>query len=351
MPEIVKCPDCNRSLRVPEDLLGKTVRCPSCQVTFKAQAGPAEPPAPPLPKMEIEEDEERAVTRKPRRKTFEDHDDSDQEREEPDEPEWEDELEEDRPAPRKRKGRKGEWRKVRTGLTLILIGIFTQLVALLFIVIGLIVVMGGIANAGPQGGGPGPGANAGLVGGGLVMCVGGIMIFGAFITSVIGNIFCVYVPPLNGARALAITSLILIGLSFLAACGGGVYNATSNPGRGGGAGGANPFSGIGNLLSLAQMVVFIFFMRQSAVTLREHGLARRLIFFLVYSAVAVVASIAMIVVVVFSAINLVAGGGAGFGGAALGGLIVVGLLLLGMFIWYIVSLFMMRAAITRYVDR
>jgi predicted Zn finger-like uncharacterized protein len=53
MPEVVQCPECDRQLRVPENLLGKPVKCPSCGATFMASAGaaavepPAAPPEPP----------------------------------------------------------------------------------------------------------------------------------------------------------------------------------------------------------------------------------------------------------------------------------------------------------------
>ena len=36
MPEIIHCPQCERKLRVPEELLGRTVKCPTCGVTFTA---------------------------------------------------------------------------------------------------------------------------------------------------------------------------------------------------------------------------------------------------------------------------------------------------------------------------
>src|SRR4051794_3338553 len=48
MPEIISCPDCDRKLRVPEDLLGKKVKCPGCGITFTATSGgggKAPPPA------------------------------------------------------------------------------------------------------------------------------------------------------------------------------------------------------------------------------------------------------------------------------------------------------------------
>jgi predicted Zn finger-like uncharacterized protein len=39
MSEMIKCSQCNAPLRVPDHLLGKEVRCPSCQSTFTASAG------------------------------------------------------------------------------------------------------------------------------------------------------------------------------------------------------------------------------------------------------------------------------------------------------------------------
>jgi predicted Zn finger-like uncharacterized protein len=44
MPITVDCPSCNRKLRVPDDLLGKNVKCPTCGTTFAAGTSPAAPP-------------------------------------------------------------------------------------------------------------------------------------------------------------------------------------------------------------------------------------------------------------------------------------------------------------------
>jgi hypothetical protein len=51
MPEIANCPQCQRQLRVPDNLLGQSVQCPSCRTTFVATAagGSAPPAAPPQP--------------------------------------------------------------------------------------------------------------------------------------------------------------------------------------------------------------------------------------------------------------------------------------------------------------
>jgi predicted Zn finger-like uncharacterized protein len=45
MATIVDCPSCNRKLRVPEELLGKKVKCPTCSGTFDAVAAPVSSPS------------------------------------------------------------------------------------------------------------------------------------------------------------------------------------------------------------------------------------------------------------------------------------------------------------------
>jgi predicted Zn finger-like uncharacterized protein len=37
---IIDCPSCGRKLRVPDDLLGKAVKCPTCEHTFQSTAEP-----------------------------------------------------------------------------------------------------------------------------------------------------------------------------------------------------------------------------------------------------------------------------------------------------------------------
>jgi|GEM_PF-335644 len=49
---IIDCPSCSRKLRVPDDLLGKQVKCPTCSYTFQASAAaesaPSSSATPPL---------------------------------------------------------------------------------------------------------------------------------------------------------------------------------------------------------------------------------------------------------------------------------------------------------------
>jgi hypothetical protein len=47
MPEILDCPQCERKLRVPDELLGCAVTCPTCGVTFTAPAAAASGPVVP----------------------------------------------------------------------------------------------------------------------------------------------------------------------------------------------------------------------------------------------------------------------------------------------------------------
>jgi predicted Zn finger-like uncharacterized protein len=50
MVSIINCPSCARQLRVPEELIGRQVKCPSCLSTFTATAAePAAVPPPPEP--------------------------------------------------------------------------------------------------------------------------------------------------------------------------------------------------------------------------------------------------------------------------------------------------------------
>src|SRR5262245_52287145 len=44
MPIQVTCPACGRTLRVPDNLLGERVKCPSCFEQFTAASGPTPPP-------------------------------------------------------------------------------------------------------------------------------------------------------------------------------------------------------------------------------------------------------------------------------------------------------------------
>jgi predicted Zn finger-like uncharacterized protein len=72
MPNTIHCPSCNRELRVPDELLGKKVKCPACSTTFTASvAGPEAAPPPPAPEAGYEEEAARRPRPIPRSDEYE----------------------------------------------------------------------------------------------------------------------------------------------------------------------------------------------------------------------------------------------------------------------------------------
>jgi predicted Zn finger-like uncharacterized protein len=53
MPEIVNCPQCARQLRVPDELLGKKVKCPTCGTNFNAELAEPSPAPSPEPRRPL----------------------------------------------------------------------------------------------------------------------------------------------------------------------------------------------------------------------------------------------------------------------------------------------------------
>ena len=81
MTTIIDCPSCNRPLRLPDDLLGRLVKCPSCGSDFTAAAPmPEEAAAPPRARKgpaPSADDEEEPRGRPRRHSEYEDADDDD----------------------------------------------------------------------------------------------------------------------------------------------------------------------------------------------------------------------------------------------------------------------------------
>lgn len=83
MPTTTSCPHCQKKLNVPDEYLGKQVRCPQCKNAFTAAAGSSGPPAPPpLPsppteseEFDYEEEEAPRRRRSPPPDDYEDEDD------------------------------------------------------------------------------------------------------------------------------------------------------------------------------------------------------------------------------------------------------------------------------------
>src|SRR5580765_5851955 len=51
MPIVIDCPSCERKLRVPDDLMGQKVKCPTCGTTFEAAPRSAPSAAVPEPAL------------------------------------------------------------------------------------------------------------------------------------------------------------------------------------------------------------------------------------------------------------------------------------------------------------
>jgi hypothetical protein len=120
MPTTVDCPTCSRKLRIPDELLGKKVKCPQCGNAFLARApaapaeemGEEEAPAPP-PKAAA------APARRPAA---------------PPPAEDEEEPEEEAPAPRRRGGNGGL--KPHRGVVILIMGILSIVIGYIGIILG-----------------------------------------------------------------------------------------------------------------------------------------------------------------------------------------------------------------------
>jgi predicted Zn finger-like uncharacterized protein len=98
--ELVSCPDCQRKLRVPNDLIGRTVKCPTCGHTFTADPVSQAPPPPP-----VEEKKPTRTSKVSRDERDEDEDDDERSRRRRSRREDDDEDDDDRPRRRSRVSR------------------------------------------------------------------------------------------------------------------------------------------------------------------------------------------------------------------------------------------------------
>jgi hypothetical protein len=181
--------------------------------------------------------------------------------------------------------------------------------------------------------------------------------------TVLGNVFCMSAPEAAGARILAIVSLSLliaylvlqIGSVLIRVFSLGFALAMSDPGVLFAQHGLAGIVGlIGTVAGFAHIIVFQLLLRALAQTLRRDGLAGAILAMMIVGAVAVVVQVAMAVIALTTVGTSIAMGpsrasfnnmSAGFGmTAALGCLFLV--LMLTWIIWYIISLFMVRAAIS-----
>jgi hypothetical protein len=319
MPEIITCPDCDRKLRVPDDLIGKKVKCPGCSVMFTAVAGGAPPraarPAPP-PQEHIEDPiEDPSEERRRRRESVvrrDDYDDRPPRRDDYDDrrPRRRDDDYDDRPrsdrrdddyddyddyGPSPRDIREG-WQKVCSGLNLNIIGSWIWVGGSIFFALGALIaglIMGStllsvISRAG-LGREPTRGQATALGAGGIILVITGgvfaLCTLAEIILRVIGYGMCMAVPGLRGTslKPLAITAFSLAAAEAafrLFGCVWGFAGGVTSSGMGGM--GLMPMGGnvigiLTELLGLAGLIVFLCFGRSAALKAKDRGLAGSLL--------------------------------------------------------------------------
>jgi hypothetical protein len=390
MPQIITCPDCERKLRVPENLLGKKVRCPACSVLFKATAGDTgvedsleeadEEPSVrrrPASRDERYSDSPRSRRRiddeeddRPRRRRIDDEEADDRPQRRRDE-EDEDEDEERRPSPR---DRKAGWNKVRIGINLVMIGIWVWLagVALggLGGLLGFVLVGSALFAQDRQTG------LSSLGFGGIILLLSAgfyyLCVFAELVLRLIGYGLCMAVPPRRetGLKPLAITAFALAAVyvvfSFLnIAVSGFTGFASSVSGRSGGNAAGSGLALIGGLCALASFIVFLFFLRSVCNNVRARDQASKpisvLIAFICYGAVAIVIGTIMLCaggVAIAKAIQSQSQSPAGFA-SSMGPWLIISIVVLcllvlvymGLQVWYVMDLQKIRDAVASYRRR
>jgi hypothetical protein len=397
MPEIITCPDCDRKLRVPDNLLGKKVKCPGCGVMFTATAGsPARggrPAAPPDDDVEDPVEAPAEDRRRPARDAVVRRDDYDDRR--PRRRDDEDDRRvrrrdddyDDEPRPRRRdddydddygpspREMKEGWRKVKTGVNLNIIGTWVWIGGAAFMGIGALIgllLLGStiLSLFSTVGAGRQPNSSqASAVGAGVIILgitgvIYGLCTLAELILRVIGYGMCMAVPSLRGTglRPLAITSFSLAAAEAAFAAFGFIWGLVGGIGVLGSPlmlSGGNVLGVIGGVLGLAGFIVFLFFGRSVAAQVKDRGLASNLLSLVIVFAVYYVVRWAAVCGLFFgffgtmfnAATSRTASGAAAtigtFGVIAmvLGGLMFVAYL--GMEVWYIFVLARLRDGVQR----
>jgi predicted Zn finger-like uncharacterized protein len=353
MPEIISCPECGRKLRVKEDLFGRKVKCPDCGVTFTAGGDPEDSPAPKGIRKPAARPPEERIEEKPRRRPAPVAAD-----EEEDEPPRDRRYEEDDEGPlREPRGNRDAWARVRSGVTLVLVAIFTAILSIAVFIAGVLLIfrtaIGNAAQAQTR-----EGAEAATEKGltGLKMFLGFFVlgVLGSLVMQMIGYFFCMAVPPKKGAKGLAIATFCLATGSLALSVLGDAILFLSENGLEGllfGGGIGRRLQPVANLMSLAGFIIFLLFLRNVALALKSHGLASSIATLMVTGAIFFVG------IVSFAVMTLLASGSSSSAAVEstglLAGLCACGNILLGLvwFVWYIVTLFQVRGVIDSYVSR
>lgn len=338
MALFVSCTGCFKQLKLPDNAAGRKVRCPMCQTTFLAQ-GPApvvdelevlesiEPPpvanrspasrsaVPPPPSGRAKATSVQDALKKaaPRRSERE---------EEPPEEDAASSQESSTPG-----GNRAAWRKVHSGLGLILVSIILSIVGSLLLV-GMTFLMGMIAFSNGQSPGSGgmmshrPSAGPptsltsgfGMIGAAALVplfVVG--LVLAILILFLVGHAFCMLVPAAKGNGGFA------RGLSIAAFC---------------------SFSSVSG--AFVGVILHYFFLWSVCHALKKTSLAGTVSNFMYAHVILVIGTfVGFLLAILLGILNLTAL--AGFG--IMGVLFLNGLGSLGLLIWYLVLLVQIRSAV------
>lgn len=335
MALFVSCTGCFKQLKLPDNAAGRKVRCPMCQTTFLAKGAapvveeleilesiepppvanrssvgrPAVPPPPPgRAKATSVQDALKKVA--PRRSERE---------EEPPEDDTASSQESGTPG-----GNRAAWRKVHSGLGLILVSIILSIVGSLLLV-GMTFLTGMIAVSNSQG----PGMNVarmqqgpppsslgtfGMVGAAALVP---LFVVGLVLTIVIlflvGHAFCMLVPAAKGNGGFA------RGLSIAAFC---------------------SFSSVSG--AFVGVILHYFFLWSVCHALKKPSLANTVSNFMYAHVILVIGTfVGLLLAILLGVLSLTVLAGIGI----MGVLVLNGLGSLGLFIWYLVLLVQIRSAV------
>jgi predicted Zn finger-like uncharacterized protein len=410
MAQLISCPECERKLRVPDELLGKKVKCPTCKAMFTAADLTSPKEDEPRPRAKTPPASERVQPSRPARKPRE----VDEERVSPRRRVERDEVEDDAPRskrrpvddedssprrlrsrvddeddarPRRRRPRDDEddyddrprpgaagWQSVHFGLRLLLISIALGFAAFAVNWMGNIVAQASTPSPvfRPDGRIDVAPTVATSVGIATVTQFGAMfMALAQFVMKLIAYWSFMKVPANSDAKGAATTTFALAVSQFVLGVVGflivvvtvGIGFATFSPAA---------FVSAGVLmivfyltlaaLGIAECVSCLIFFRRVAEFLRNHDLAQSIRYLITLFAVGMTMMLLMfgILVATFGAAATTAMSGQGFGqgsAGAFGGALVLamgvgcigGFALLAWSIWYLITLFQMHALVGRRV--
>jgi hypothetical protein len=373
MPQIITCPDCGRKLRVPDELIGKQVKCPDCKMKFTGgiTTMPGAKPVKTASARDPDDDEQRVVTAPVGKKAGRAKENGEDERpsrrkkvgrrDEDDEDQTNEAYDEDRPRRRSSaEDRRKGWKMTLLGLNLLVYAVYTYLGTIAISLLGcmtlFLIGVGGMATMDPDM------AMGSLMGAGIGFIVLYILMgLGGLATTVLqttGNGFCMAIPTKEGTgrKPLAIATFCCIcGVILLELVTCGAMFAFRGRGQ--------LVGFLPMLVSIGYFVCYMLFLRAVAVAMREPDLAKQcLIYMITVLCLAVLMPVLGCLIAMLSGLAMfgvaantqspegVAGGmGAFFIIGMICNLILV-CIWIGIVIWYIVLIHRVRNAVRDYVD-